>query len=250
MIQITASESRVELPRQIALEPSIKKIIEVFPTNEQTLAPMARIMIAKNPIKQTSYQSKRTSCHELLQKLLRSILAIQKDHWELSYSSSGAPALISGESQNLSISMARSGDWMVAGVSYQAGIGVDIECIKPRSSFSAKADFLNWNVNVTGIQDFYAKWTLWEASAKCVSGSVFMSNNNGFNKLSKVNTRNKVGRCGQWSGLHDCLEDKLFFAIVLQCQNNTDLGHQTLCPEKLIPWPIMGSHQSTKTLAG
>lgn len=238
MNQIAASESRVELPRRIALEPSIHKIIEIFPANEQNLAPMARIIIARNPIEKTSYQAKRTSCHYLLQKLLRSISAIHKDYWELNYSSSGAPALISGESLNLSISMARSGDWMAVGVSYRAGIGVDIECIKPRTNISAKADFLNWNIDVTDIQDFYAKWTLWEASAKCVSGSVFMCNNNGFNALSNVSTRNRVGRSQQWSGLHDCLDEKLFFAVVLQCQNNTDLGYQVLCPERLVPWPI------------
>lgn len=238
MNQIAASESRVKLPRQIDREPTINKVIEIFSTNDQIPIPKARIMIARSPNKQASFQSKRTSCHYLLQKLLHSISATRKDCLELKYSASGAPTLVSGENQYLAISMSRSGDWMAVGVSFQAKIGVDIERIKPRTNISAKANFLNWKVSVTGIEDFYTKWTLWEASAKCVSGSVFMGNNYGFDELSGVNTHNRVGKSKQWSGLHDYIDEKLCFAVVLQCQNNISLRHRFLHPEKLAPWTV------------
>jgi len=248
MNQNAASESRVVLPRQIAQEPSISKVIEIHPSEQKVLAPRARIVIARNPTKQSSFHARRASCHFLLLKLLRSISATQRDCWELKHSDSGAPTLASGESQNLFISMARSGDWLAAGVSLYAGIGIDIECIKPRANISAKADFLNWKVPVVDIQDFYAKWTLWEASAKCVEGSVLMRKNPGFDKLCQIDTRNEVGRSGQWNGLHDCLNEKVFYAVVLQCEKTTDLSHQFLHPEKMQPWPVSNYHYPTKSL--
>jgi phosphopantetheinyl transferase len=202
-------------------------------------------VLAKTPIEQPSYQTKRASCHYLLQRLLCSISTADSHCWELKYSASGAPALATGENQCLYVSMARSGNWLAAGVAYDAGIGVDIENIKPRTNISEKADFLNWNVPVGDIKDFYAKWTLWEASAKCVEGSVLMRNNQGFDKLCHVNTHDRVGRCGQWSGLHDCLNEKVFYAVVLQCENDTDLSHRILRPEKTEPWSVSNSHQST-----
>ena len=242
MNQITASESRVELPRQITPEPSIDKIIEIFPGDDRVLAPRARIVLAKCQIDRPSYALKRASCHYLLQKLLCSISTSQRHCWRLKYSASGAPALASGE--DLFISMSRSGEWLAAGVSYGAGIGVDIECIRPRKNFSATADILNWSITVKNIRDFYAKWTLWEASAKCVKGSVLMSKNPGFDRLCNVDTRDRVGRSGQWSGLHNCLDDKVFYAVVLRSENKTDLRHQFLCPEKTVPWSVSNSHHS------
>jgi phosphopantetheinyl transferase len=246
MNQLTSSESRVKLPEQIAQELLINQIIEISPSDDQVLAPKARIMLAKSPIEQPSYQTKRTSCHYLLQRLLCSISTTYRNFWELKYSASGAPALAAIGTRRLYVSMARSSDWLAAGVSYEAGIGVDIECFKPRSNCSEMADFLNWNIPVGDIHDFYSKWTLWEASAKCVEGSVLMRNNLGFAKLCHVDTHDRVGRSGQWNGLHDCLYEKVFYAIALQCENNTDLSHQILCPEKAEPWSVSNSHQSTR----
>ena len=250
MKQIAASESRIELPRQIAQEPSISKIIEIAPTDEQILAPKARIVFASNAIQKPSYQTKRTSCHYLLQTLLCSISATQRHCWELEYSASGAPALASDGNHSLYISMARSGNWLAAGVSYQAKIGIDIECIKPRTNISERAEFLNWKVPVVDLKDFYAKWTLWEASAKCVRGSVLMKNNPGFDKLCRIDTRDRIGRCEHWSGLHDCLDEQAFYAVVLQSENNTDLNHKTLCPGKTETWSVSNTHYSARALQG
>ncbi len=239
MNQITAGKSRLELPGQIAQEPSINRIIEIFPGNEQISSPKARIVIAKTPVKVSSYQSRRNTCHYLLQRLLRSISAIYQPCRELEYSAAGAPVLAGGGTQDLHVSMARSDDWLAVGVSHEARIGVDIERIKPRTNISEKAEFLNWQVKLHDLQDFYAKWTLWEAGAKCVQGSVFMSKNPGFDALCPIETLEKVARSGPWNGIHGCIDKQVFYAVVLQCENNTELSHQILRPEETQPWPAL-----------
>lgn len=240
-----ASDYEVELPRQIKKKPLINAIIEIHPTEKEDSGPRARIVFAKHLVKNAPYQSKRTSSHHLLYELINSISTNQETSWFLKHSAEGAPSLTSHTKQNLNVSIARSGDWIAAGVSYGALIGIDIERIKPRLKINEKAEFLNWRVEVADLHDFYAKWTLWEASAKCVKGSVLMNVNQGFNELCLVDTRNKVARSGQWSGLHDCLDERLFYAVVLQCENSTNLSHKILCPEKVRPWPATNSQGAT-----
>ena len=236
MNQINTSESALEPPCKIDLEPVISRIIEIYPCHEQSLAPKARVVLAKNPVEHPSHQSKRASCQYLLNRLLCSISATGNHSWKLEYAASGAPTLCAGEQPGLSVSMAHSDIWLAVGVSFQAAIGVDIERIKPRANIAEKAEFLNWKVKVKDIRDFYAKWTLWEATAKCVGGSVLMKYNPGFDQLCRIETRDRVGQSGQWSGLHDCLDEQIFYAISLQCINNTSLMHQAFGPQKMQPW--------------
>jgi len=243
MNQVTTSESTIELPRHIAQEPSIERIIEIYTTDDPSRAPHARIILAQNQTGDHSYQTQRSSCHYLLQRLLCSVSPDQDQCWQLNYAASGAPRLAFVESDHLKISMAHSADWMVAGVANQSGIGVDIERIKPRNHISRKTEFLNWNVPVHDNQDFHAKWTLWEASAKCVEGSVLMRENPGFEELCRLDTHNRVCQTGLWSGLHGCLDEKVFYAIVLRSQNDLVMGHRVLHPEELEPWLLPGTHR-------
>lgn len=236
MNQITVGEPAVELPRHIVQKPSINRIIEIYPTNGLLPAPRARIAIAQSQFKNCSYQSRSSSCRYLLQRLLCSISMDQNQHWQLKYSDSGAPRLAAYEEGNLHISMAYSANWLAAGVARGARIGVDIERIKPRKNISEKADFLDWKVPVHDLQDFYAKWTLWEASAKCAEGSALMRKNPGFEMLCHMDLNDRVGKAVPWGGLQGCYKEEVIYAVVLQCQTDASLGHRTLHPEKMEPW--------------
>jgi hypothetical protein len=237
MRQNPACESAVELPRQLVHAPLIHRIIELYPSDKRFSAPKARFILARNRVANSMHQSRRTACRYLLQQLLSFTSAVKKNEWKLFHSASGAPCLSSnGKPSQLSVSMAHSADWLAAGVAFEARIGVDIELLKPRGNILAMAEFLGWKVRVHDNRDFHAKWTLWEAGAKCVEGSVLMRENPGFDRLCDVDMRDKVSNSGHWSGLHGCLEEKLFYAIVLECQHDAALTHRILDPGKIEPW--------------
>jgi len=237
MLQNPACESAVELPRRLAHAPLIHRIIELYPSDEQFLAPKARFILAGNQSTSSSHQSRRTACRYLLQQLLSFTLSGKKNEWKLYHSPSGAPCLsCNGKPSQLDISMAHSADWLAAGVACEARIGVDVERFKPRDNISAMADFLGWKKQVHDNRDFHAKWTLWEASAKCVEGSVLMRENRGFEQLSTADTQDHVSNLGPWRGLHGCLEEKLYYAIVLKCPHDTALTHRILDVGKIEPW--------------
>jgi phosphopantetheinyl transferase len=237
MLQNPALESAVELPRQLVHAPLIHRIIELYPSDKRLSAPKARFIFARNRGANSSHQSRRTACRYLLQQLLSVTSTVKQNEWKLYHSASGAPCLsINGKPPQLDVSMTHSADWLAAGVAFQARIGVDVERFRPRGNISAMADFLGWKGRVRDNRDFYSKWVLWEASAKCVEGSVLMRENPGFERLCNVDTRDQVTNSGHWSGLHGCLEEKLFYAIVLECPHNAALTHRILDAGNIEPW--------------
>jgi len=237
MLQNPTCESTVELPRRLAHEPLIHRIIELYTSDERFLAPKARFILARNQSIHSSHQSHRTACRYLLQQLLSFTSAVKKDEWKLSHSASGAPCLSSnGKPSQLDVSLTHSADWLAVGVAFEARIGVDVERFRPRGNISAMVDFLGWKKQVHDNRDFHAKWTLWEACVKCVEGTVLMRENPGFEQLCTPAMRDRVNNSGQWSGLHGCLEEKLFYAIALESPHDADLTHRTLDVGKIEPW--------------
>jgi hypothetical protein len=177
------------------------------------------------------------ACRYLLKQLLLFTVAMKKNEWRLYYSASGAPCLShNGKPSQLNVSMSHSAGWLAIGVAFEARIGVDIERLKPRGNISAIAAFLGWKERIHDNLDFHEKWTMWEASAKSVEGSVFMRNNPGFERLCDRKVQDQVSNSGQWSSLHGCLDEKLFYAIVLEGQNDTALTHRILDPGTIEPW--------------
>jgi hypothetical protein len=194
-------------------------------------------MLAKISGANPAHQSRRTACWYLLNHLLSCTSATKVNDWKLYHADSGAPRVTSNNKPSrLNVSMAHSADWLAVGVAFEAGIGVDIECLRPRDNMLAMADFLGWKVSVRDNQDFHSKWTLWEAGAKCIEGSVLMTKNPGFAKLCDVDTLDQVGISGRWCGLNGKLEEKLFYAIVLHCQRDTTLTYRMLEQGKIESW--------------
>ena len=134
--------------------------------------------------------------------------------------------------------MAKTGSWLAAGVSFAAEIGIDIERITPRSGIHEIANFLNWQVPIANELDFYANWTLWEASAKCVENSVFMRNNSGFEQLRSRNTNGKFTHAGKWYGMHDVINDEISYAMVLKSEFNDEMDLRFRQIEDSPDWPL------------
>ena len=217
--------------------PSIYRVIELYPADRRTSAPKARFMLANISGVKPSHQERRTACWYLLNHLLTYTSAARVNDWKLYHADSGAPRVTNNNKPSqLNVSMAHSADWLAVGVASEAGIGVDIEYLKPRDNMLAIADFLGWKVPIRDKRDFYTKWTLWEACAKCIEGSVLMTKNPGFEKLCDVDTPDQVGISGRWCELNGMLDEKLVYTIVLHCQNSTVLTYRILDPGKIEPW--------------
>jgi len=213
------------------------RLIELYPSDRRITAPRARFIVARNQGANLSHQSRRIACWYLLRYLLSSTSATTENSWRLSHAESGAPRVTNNRKPSqLEVSMAHSEDWLAAGVSIEAKIGVDIERMKPRANMLAIANFLGWKSDIRDIHDFYLIWTLWEASAKCVEGSVLMARNPGFEKLCAVNTRSQVGDSGHWCGLGDRLGNDLFYSVALRCQQSTPMTYRILEPGAVLPW--------------
>lgn len=239
MNQANAGEPALTLPRHLAVKPLIHTTIDICSGDHRIGTPRARIVIARNPAKKPSYQSKRTSNRYLLHRLLNSVVARGDRRWNLAYSGTGAPVLANCQPGNISISLARTGDWLAAGVAFDAAIGIDIEQMRARANYRDTAEFLNWKVTVADLQGFYEKWTLWEAGAKCVDGSVLMDSNQAFEQLCSIDIDNRVGSSGQWHGLQICLADEISCAVVLRCETGLDLSHQLIDKDKTATWPLI-----------
>ena len=235
--QLMIDTSPVEISRPLAHALSIHRIFEFFSPEEQKNGPKARFALAKSPEIELSHQSRSTACRYLLQQLLSVTSATRENDWKLYHSTSGAPYLLrDGKPSTLNISLAHSSNWLAAGVTHKAQVGVDVEQFRPRRNFLKIANYLGWKNRVRDIHDFHAKWTLWEASAKCIQGSVMMTKNPGFELLCDVNTRDSVCNSGNWSGLHGCVNEESFYAIVLKCKNGSNFIHRTLETGKIEPW--------------
>jgi hypothetical protein len=92
-------------------------------------------------------------------------------------------------------------------------IGVDVEVLRPRLRKDGIASMLEWPSKPVDDNDFYSRWTLWEASAKCASGSVVSRSNDGFDALCGSRP-GAVFRAGPWISFRDKLSD-VYYAVVM-----------------------------------
>ena len=230
-MQSQLSKLRFVLPQHMERIPLIRRNIEIYAPVGSIPAPMARLIIAKFQHFDPSRQETQTGCRYLLRNMLASALPESGASWELSYASSGAPRLsCDGRPSAINISFAHSGTWLAVGLSYGDKIGVDIEQVKPRRNGRAIAEFLGWKGAVKDPNDFYAKWTLWEAGAKCIESSALMKQNPGFDQLYRVCTQSHVATSGLWAGMHDRIDGRASYAIVLKCNEKTALSQRNLAP--------------------
>ena len=216
---------------------TIRQFVEIFTSDFRDSGPKARFAIARRSGIDSSRAAARADCRALLNEMLsRSFPDVDSD-WELQRSASGAPRLLqNGMPSELSVSLSHSTDWIAAGISSQVKIGVDVEPIRVRERMSDIAGMFGWQSAVRDIGDFLSRWTFWEASAKCVGGSVLIKENPDFERLCKVGTNGSLSRTDRWAGLIDCVDHDAYYAVALHGHLKSDLLCRKLDSGSIQAW--------------
>jgi hypothetical protein len=136
------------------------------------------------------------------------------DNFDISRDRNGAPILLlDGRPQDWNLSMAHSGEWILVALARGLCVGVDVEILRPRLRKDDIASMLGWRSSPVDDDDFCSRWTLWEASAKCMSGSVVSPGNDGFDALWGSRP-GAVFRSGPWMSFRDKLNN-VHYAVVM-----------------------------------
>jgi len=125
---------------------------------------------------------------------------------------------------DIRISKAHSEDWVAVATVEDAAIGVDIEIDRPRPGLQRISDFVELGANSSG--EFWQRWTLREAIAKSVGGSVLIKEGieTGLSAAAIrtghwAHARQAAALCGQ-------LEERIYYSLVL---NDLQSSEQILC---------------------
>jgi phosphopantetheinyl transferase len=218
--------------------PARHRIVEIFPDREPTSTSRARFAIAGYPGAGRSRAASRQHATELLAALLDSRAESRHD-WTLNHTASGAPQLlVNGEACPVNISLAHCGDAVAVGVARGLAIGVDLEYMRHRPNMQAISEFVGWSGSTTDSDEFYARWTLWEAFAKCVSGSLLNKTNH---RIENLTAHRSVGRmvfAANLAALCDCMGGDVMYSFVLAGDAAPYLAHRVVDLHELTPWPI------------
>jgi hypothetical protein len=158
----------------------------------------------------------RKRIRDATEKLARRLIAdvTPTKNFELTRNKQGAPVLlVDSEADDWNLSMAHSGEWILVALARDLSIGVDVEVRRPRPRKAGIAGMLGWSADPVDDDDFCSRWTLWEAFAKCSSGSVVSRTNDGF-AASCDSRPGKVCRAGPWISFWDGFGN-VYFAVAM-----------------------------------
>jgi len=140
--------------------------------------------------------------------------------WSLRKSQSGAPRLFLGSlPSSIDVSFAHSGQWLAAGLSMNADIGIDIEQFKARDNLPAMAHYMGWSDQVDDTKDFLLRWTLWEACVKMEETSIFATSSSAFDSLSGQCAIEELRGAGPFFGFQSRQSDNAIFSMVWRQQS-------------------------------
>lgn len=145
-----------------------------------------RLIIARTEAK--SREAARAACAELVAELRR-------------------------ECADVRISKAHCENWVAVAAVNDAMIGVDIEIERPRPNLQRIADFVE--LGSTSSDEFWRRWTLREAIAKSVGGSVLVKEDIEAGLIAATGDAGSWVRTRQAAALCDRLEDGIYYSLVL-----------------------------------
>ena len=162
------------------------KRIDVDLPREPTDFGYLRLVIARTESK--SREAARAGCSELVAELRR-------------------------ECGNVRISKAHSEHWVAVAAVRGAEIGVDIEVERPRPGSQRIADFIK--LGSTSSNEFWQRWTLREAIAKSVGGSVLIKEDVEADLAAATIRPGNWARAPQTAAMCGRLEDGIYYSLVL-----------------------------------
>ena len=164
----------------------LSKRIDVDLPRESASISYLRLIIARTESK--SREVARAGCSELVAELHR-------------------------ECGDIRISKAHCDQWIAVAAVHGAAIGVDIEVERPRPGSQRIADFIKLGSTTSG--EFWQRWTLREAIAKSVGGSVLIKED------VEADLAAATVRAGSWASAPQAaalcgrLEDGIYYSLVL-----------------------------------
>ena len=214
---------------------SIQRILEFFQPEAQALGSKARVVLAKHERNSAPISDVRAVVRRLSHHLISRSCGLSESGYTIYKDRHGAPGIhVDDQSPPMSISVSHSHNWIAVGLSRGVRIGVDVEPTRPRERRVEISNLLGWQLEVENNDDFHAKWTLWEASTKCVSGSVVERSNNEFESLCGVQP-GTIAAAGHWKTFSDQLGD-LFFAVAMHGGTGGAMMHRELDTATLSRW--------------
>ena len=214
---------------------SIQRILEFFQPDAQTLGSKARVALARHESGTDSISDVRVAVRRLSHHLISRTCGLSESAYSIYNDHRGAPRIDVGDQlPPMSISVSHSHDWIAVGLSKGVQIGVDVEPTRARERRDEISKMLGWQLDVADDDDFHAKWTLWEASTKCASGSVVERSNNEFETLCDVQS-GTIAEAGHWKTFSDQLGD-LFFAVAMYGESGGTMMHRDLDAATMTRW--------------
>jgi phosphopantetheinyl transferase len=214
---------------------SIQRVLEFFDPEAAASRTKARVVVARHTGVDRSWSGVRAAAHDLAQRLIACTCNFGESTCSLCHDDIGAPYLaIDNKASSLNVSVAHCADWMAVGLASGAHIGVDVEFSRHRQRKAEISKLLGWQLEVVDNDDFHAKWTLWEASAKCVSGSIVERENHEFETLCGSQP-GAVAAAGLWRSFNDQI-DELFYAVAMKGGHHGPMMHRDLGATAMGHW--------------
>jgi len=113
-------------------------------------------------------------------------------------------------SDELAASRSHSHGWVAVGRGPQ--VGVDIEVAKSRERLARIAEFID--LSATDDATFYAHWTLREAIAKCIGGSVLVCDPIEHDLLDAARHPGRLVRAGAFAAVCGRFDGDIYYALV------------------------------------
>jgi hypothetical protein len=227
LIHREPSESR-SIPELICL-------CDLIAADETEARPVARIAVGRVTAQPVGLAQQRAAAENLLSKLLSLSFPDRIGTWLLTRLPSGAPRLggLAGTGPDLQISMSHRADWVAAGLTTEASLGVDVEIASPGRDTLRLARFMGWESDVPCEDAFYRRWVRWEAYCKCRGGHLLSHAGPEFECLSAVR-EDSPGDC--WQTLDLKFPPGTYAAAVLRMETPRRLTLRELSNARPSPW--------------
>ena len=216
---------------------SVRKIVDIFPQSVPESMPSARIVVGHHARSDSSRKAGRVAYTELVEEILSNTFASTGASLHLSRRPTGSPCLReNGERSELKVSVSHCDNWIAVGVTPRATIGVDIEQIRPRPRMNAISEFLGWSRAPMESAEFWARWTLWEAYAKCMGHSVLQKENHMVESFAAHTAFGRVFSSDRQVVLCDRIDNTLVFSVVISGNLHNELAHREPEQGRNHPW--------------
>lgn len=186
------------MPADAGAVPGLTHIHDIVAADRTATGPVARVAVARVDPPQPDFPQQREAAERLLKHLLALSFPRRESAWRLIRLPSGAPRLrhMAGMGPCLRVSMSHRGGWVAAGITGEAGLGIDVETARPGRDTKRLAAFLGWESRTPTAEAFYRRWVRWEAYCKCREGRLFDAAGPEFESLAAARSTG-AWRCWQ-----------------------------------------------------